>query len=78
MTAVLVTNLSRDLPLLLLSAKQVPCMPCTHLEVACPPMRKKGALKIPLVSDSVSVFSLDENDFNIYFLKKVGQSQDMC
>lgn len=53
-------------------------MPYTHLKVAYSPIRKKGALKIPPVSDAVSVFSLDENDFNIYFLKIVGQSQDMC
>lgn len=74
MTAVLVMSLSRDLPYYLPS--RFPACPHTHLKVGYSPVRKKWAVKIPLVSDSAPVFSLDENDFNVHFLKEVGQSWD--
>lgn len=73
MTAVLVTSLSRDLSCYLLS--RFPACPSARLEVGYSPKRKKQAVKMALVPDSAPVFSLDENYFNVHFLKEVGQSR---
>lgn len=75
MTIVLVTSLSRDLLCYLLS--RFDACPSTHWKVGYSPKRKKQAVKMALVRDSAPVFSLDENDFNVRFLKEVDQSRDI-
>ena len=75
MAAVLVTSLSRDLSCYLLS--RFPARPSAHLKIGYSPKRKKRAVKMALVPDSAPVFSLDENDGNVHFLKEVGQSRDV-